>query len=198
MWREEIHRGVVLENPVVISALGFCPLLAVSASMKMALAMAFCFTLILAFSNGLASVCRAFMPERMRMLFLFCCSALATSVVQVALTAIVPTMAQRLGIYLPLCAVSCLVYLRMSRFAIRNGPGASVRDGLVMGLGFTVVLFFVTFIRETIGSNSLFGYGLVPGLQPVRFFEYAPGGFIVLGIVLALYARSRNRKNRQS
>jgi electron transport complex protein RnfE len=106
-------------------------------------------------------------------------------------------MGDRLGIFVPLLAVNCLVLTRAQAYASVNNIIASAVDGIVTGLGFALALFVIAAIREILGNNSLFGMQVLPGSSPMAFFSYAPGGFFILAAVLSIAARHRAKKERK-
>ena len=79
---------------------------------------------------------------------------------------------------------------RAEAFAFKNGPVASLADGLGMGLGFTLSLSIIAAVREFFGNGSItlwgelaltniHGNAMVLAILPA-------GGFITLGLILAL------------
>lgn len=93
---------------------------------------------------------------------------------------------QRLGIFVPLIVVNCIILGRAEAFAAKNGVAASVADGLGMGLGFTLSLTFLGSLREIWGNGTWFGHAIMwDGFEPFRIMVKAPGAFICLGLILA-------------
>jgi electron transport complex protein RnfE len=103
-----------------------------------------------------------------------------------AIEAYAYTLYQALGIFLPLIAVNCIIFARAEMFASKNTVFNSILDALGSGVGFTLALFLIASIREIFGRGSFFGYA-IPWLSDnsAMIFSLAPGGFIVLAIVLA-------------
>ena len=100
---------------------------------------------------------------------------------------------QSLGIFIPLIVVNCAILARAEAFAYKNKVLPSALDGLATGLGYTVAVVLLAFIRETIGSGTLFaGTDFVidifgKGYQPAAVFVGPAGAFIVLGILVAVF-----------
>jgi electron transport complex protein RnfE len=97
----------------------------------------------------------------------------------------------KLGIFIPLIVVNCIVLGRSEAFASKNGIFRSLLDGLGIGVGFTLSLSALAAVRELIGTGDLtiwekpievFG----PSYQPFSFMVEAPGAFVALGLMLCL------------
>ena len=98
------------------------------------------------------------------------------------LQAYFPDLYKSLGIFIPLIVVNCIILARAEAFASKNGPFASLLDGLGMGLGFTVSLTLISAIRQVLGS-----------VLNIGFFTLPPGGFLVLGLLLAAFGVLSNK-----
>ncbi|MGN0106334.1 MAG: Rnf-Nqr domain containing protein, partial [Hominilimicola sp.] len=89
--------------------------------------------------------------------------------------------------FIPLIVVNCIILARAESFASKNSPFLSAVDGLGMGLGFTAALCIISAIREFLGAGSIWGitiYGEV--IKPASIMIMAPGGFIVLGLIVGV------------
>jgi electron transport complex protein RnfE len=92
-----------------------------------------------------------------------------------------------LGIFIPLIVVNCIILGRAEAFASKNGPVASLADGLGIGLGFTISLFVLGCIRELLGNGTLLDIPIMwSGFEPFTFMLKPPGAFVALGILLAV------------
>ena len=101
--------------------------------------------------------------------------------------AYLPDLSDALGVYIPLIVVNCIIFARAEAFAFKNGPVASLADGLGMGLGFTCAITILSAIRELLGSGTIFGAQLMPeSYEPMAIMLQVPGGFITLGLLLIL------------
>ena len=70
-----------------------------------------------------------------------------------------------------------------------RGDDLSVKVGgnPCMGIGFTLALMMISFVRELVGNGTLFGYQVFgDGYEPALMFILAPGGFLVFGFLMAL------------
>lgn len=178
--------GLLKNNPVLVQLLGLCSVLAVSTTMTNALGMGAAATIVLICSNLLISLLRRFIPEQVRIAaYIVVISGFVTAV-QLLIKAYFPAIDKSLGIFIPLIVVNCIVLARAEAFASKNGPIASVLDGLFMGLGYTAALFCVAFIRELFGSGSLFGIKVFGESYPgILLLTMPAGAFICLACVVA-------------
>ena len=109
---------------------------------------------------------------------------------QFLLEAYIPSLNDSLGLYIPLIVVNCIILGRAEAYASKNPIGASLFDGIGMGLGFTIGLTFIGVIRELIGVGTVFGFQVMPeAYEPVSIFVMAPGAFFVLALLTAVQNR---------
>ena len=181
-----IINGLINENPTFVQLLGMCPTLAVTTSLKNGIGMGLSATAVLIASNALISLLRKIIPEKVRIAAYIVIIATFVTIVEMVLNAYLPALASQLGIFIPLIVVNCIILARAEAFASKNSVGKSVLDGIGMGLGFTVALSIVSAIREFFGSGTLLGYKIYGDiLTPPAIITMAPGGFIVLGLIVA-------------
>ena len=194
MFTEEVKRGVVQENPILILALGLCPALAVSTSVQNGFGMGVAATFVLICSNVIVSIIKRWIPEKVRIPCYIVIIATFVSILQLVLQANFPVLHRQLGIFIPLIVVNCMILGRAEAFASKSNPFRSFVDGLVMGLGFTVALCILSFIRELLGANQLAGLLVIPRFQPMTAFILAPGGFFAIALVMGLINYVRLKK----
>lgn len=174
--KESLKRGIIEENPTFVQVLGMCPTLAVTTSVANGLGMGISTTIVLMCSNLFISLLRRFIPKRVRIAAYIVIIASFVTAVQMLLQAYFPSLYQSLGIFIPLIVVNCIILARAEAFASKNPPLLSVLDGLGMGLGFTLSLVVISAVRQFLGTRLGIGFIIRP-----------PGGFLVLGILLAVY-----------
>lgn len=190
--------GIVNENPLFRLVLGTCPAIAVSTSLTNAVGMGMAATFVLICSNILISALRNFIPAKVRIPCYIVVIAMFVTVVQMLLKAFVPALDQALGIFIPLIVVNCIILGRAEAFAGKNSVKVSAVDGFGMGVGFTLALMMIAFVRELLGSGSLFGVRVLPAAYPdALMFILAPGGFLVLGLMLALVNKLLMKKDKK-
>lgn len=179
--------GLITENPTFVLMLGMCPTLGVTTAAMNGIGMGLATTAVLICSNLLISLLRNIISERIRIPAFIVVIASFVSIVEMLLKAYLPDLSNALGVYIPLIVVNCIIFARAEAFAFKNGPVASLADGLGMGLGFTCAITILSAIRELLGSGTIFGAQLMPeSYEPMAIMLQVPGGFITLGLLLIL------------
>ena len=187
--------GLIKENPTFVQLLGMCPTLAVTTGLKNGIGMGLSATAVLICSNILISLLRKIIPDKVRIAAYIVIIAAFVTAIQMCLNAFLPELSNSLGIFIPLIVVNCIILARAEAFASKNGILASAADGLGMGLGFTAALCIISAIREFLGTGCIYEipiYGDV--IQPASIIIMPPGGFIVLGIIVAVVQYFMNKK----
>ncbi len=185
--KNTLTNGIVKENPTFRLVLGMCPTLAVTTMAANGISMGLATTAVLVFSNLVISLLRRIIPENVRIPSFIVVIASFVTMVQLVIKAFLPSLDEALGIFIPLIVVNCIIFARAESFAFKNKPLASVLDGLGMGIGFTLAITLLASLREIIGKGTFFGMQILPtSVQPMTIASQAPGGFIMLGILLAL------------
>lgn len=182
-----LTNGIIKENPVLVLLIGTCPALATSSSVANGVGMGLSATAVLICSNIVISLLRKVIPDKVRIPCYIVVIAGFVTVVQFVLQAYVPSLYKSLGLFIPLIVVNCIILGRAEAFANKNTIIDSALDGVGMGLGFTLCLFLMGAIREVFGNGTFLGFALFgSGFTPIGFFNLAPGGFFVYGILIAL------------
>lgn len=200
---KEFTKGLWNELPPFRLVLGLCPTLAVTSSASNGLGMGAAVIFVLVLSNMIISMVRHIIPAKVRIACFIVIAASLVVAVELLMQAYAYPLYQRLGIFVPLIVVNCIILGRAEAFAAKNGIAASVADGLGMGIGFTMSLTFLGSIREILGNGTWFGMSVMPeGFEPLRIMVQAPGAFICLGLILAgmnvLNFRQARRKGEQA
>lgn len=208
--KKQFKEGLLTKNPVLVQLLGMCSVLAITTSLFNGLGMGLSVTIILICSNMLISALRKVIPSQIRIAAYIVIIAGFVTIVDLALQAFLPALAENLGVFIPLIVVNCIILGRAEAFASKNGVLASALDGLFQGIGYTIALVAMCVIRELIGSGT-FGGGILNGGEGIRIIpEGYPamlmvmpvGGFLTLGFVIAGYQwlkrRMRNRKKKEA
>lgn len=187
---KDLTRGIVRENPIFRLVLGMCPTLATTTSLENALGMGLATTFVLCGSNIVISTVRRIIPGAIRIPCYVVIIASFVTIVQMLMQAFTPALTQKLGIFIPLIVVNCIVLGRAEAFANKNPVLNSAADGVGMGLGFTLALALIASIREILGTGMLTVWGDLRIPMPVDagmiLFILPAGGFVTLGCVLAL------------
>lgn len=198
-YRDIAWQGLWNNNPGLVQLLGLCPLLAVTATLTNAIGLGLATMLVLIGSNILVSIVRDYVPKEIRIpVFVMIIAALVTCV-QLLINAYAYGLYLSLGIFLPLIVTNCVIIGRAEAFASRNTVAKAAFDGLMMGIGFTLVLIALGACREILGQGTLFdGADLLLGdwakgltiqlWQVDTNFLLAmlpPGAFIAMGFLIA-------------
>ena len=181
-----ISKGIFKENPTFVLLLGMCPTLATTSSAINGMSMGLATMFVLILSNIAISLISKAIPDKVRIPAYIVVIASFVTVVDLLMAAYVPSIHAQLGIFIPLIVVNCIVLARAEAFASKNGAGDSAFDGLGIGLGFTLALTLLGFVRELLGSYSVFGFKLIQ-TDGILLFILAPGAFIALGYLLVLF-----------
>jgi electron transport complex protein RnfE len=185
-----IKNGIVNENPTLVQCIGLCPTLAVSTSAVNGIGMGIAATAVLVGSNMAVAAIRKFVPEEIRIPIFIVVIAGFVTVVQLLISGFAPALDKSLGIFIPLIVVNCIILARAEAFAFKNGVVESLFDGIGMGLGFTASLTAIGVVREFLGDGKVFGMTVTPpGFEPALLVILAPGGFITLGVFMALFRK---------
>ena len=191
--------GLITENPTFVLMLGMCPTLGVTTAAMNGIGMGLATTAVLICSNLLISLLRNIISERIRIPAFIVVIASFVSIVEMLLKAYLPDLSDALGVYIPLIVVNCIIFARAEAFAFKNGPVASLADGLGMGLGFTLAITLLSCLRELLGAGTVFGAHVLPeGFQPMAIAVQPAGGFILLGLLLAAVTALSNRSRKEA
>jgi electron transport complex protein RnfE len=198
-YSELTLNGLWKNNPALVQLLGLCPLLAVTGSVVNALGLAAATTLVLVCSNTSVSLIRNIASDAVRLPVFVMIIASAVTCTELLMQAFAYELYQILGIFLPLITTNCVILGRADAFASKNALGPAAYDGLLMGLGFGVVLVLLGALRELLGTGTLFAnmdllfgpgaasweWVLVADYQPFLLAILPPGAFIFTGLLIA-------------
>lgn len=180
-----IKNGLIKENPTWVLVLGMCPTLATTTSAINGMCMGLATAFVLVMSNIVISLLKSVIPDKVRIPAFIVVIATFVTIVQMVMQAYLPDLYETLGLFIPLIVVNCVVLGRAEAFASKNNVWHSLLDGLFMGLGFTWALTLVGLVRELLGAGAVFGHSVIGGADGMLLFILAPGGFLVLGILMA-------------
>ena len=186
-----ITRGILKENPTFVLLLGMCPTLGTTSSAINGMSMGLATTAVLVFSNLIISLIKNLIPDMVRIPSFIVVIASLVTILQMVLQAYVPAVYASLGLFIPLIVVNCIILGRAEAFAAKNGPVASICDGIGMGLGFTLGLTSLGAVREFLGTGKIFDFALFPEDYGMLVFVLAPGAFIALGYLIAIVNKMR-------
>lgn len=216
--KTQLKEGLVTNNPVLVQQIGLCATMAISTSLFNGIGMGLSVLIILTCCNVVVSAIRKIIPDQIRLAIFVVVIAGFVTIVDLLLQAFVPALSASLGVFIPLIVVNCIIIGRAEAFCQKQPVLLSLRDGIFMGLGYTLVLIAMCVVRELIGSGT-FGGGLIDVANGfrltldgtgggIRIFpsEYGAsllvlpfGGFLVLGLLLAAMnaALAKGKKGKE-
>ena len=184
---QEFTKGLWAEIPPFRLVLGLCPTLAVTKGVENGIGMGIATTFVLVCSNILISMLRNIIPKRVRIACYIVVIATFVTVVELVMQAFAYPLFLKLGIFIPLIVVNCIVLGRAEAFAAKNGVLASFADGLGIGVGFTLSLTALSIVREVLGNGTFYDIPVFgPSFEPFSFMIQAPGAFVCLGLMLCV------------
>ncbi len=198
-WSRIARDGIWDNNVVMSQTLALCPLLAVTGTATNGLGLGLATAFVLVLSGLLVAVLRGIITPQVRIPVFVLIIAVLVTLVDLAMNAWMHDLHKVLGLFIPLIVTNCAILGRAESFASRNAPLPAMFDGLMMGLGFTLVLVTLGAIREVIGSGTLFANAsmllgeslrwlevtVIPSYRGFLLMILPPGGFIAMGCLLA-------------
>ncbi len=188
-----LYNGLVVENPTFVLLLGMCPTLGTTGSAMNGMSMGLATTGVLICSNMAISAIKSLVPDKVRIPAFIVVIAAFVTLLQMLMQAYLPSLYVSLGLFIPLIVVNCIVLGRAEAFASRHSVTDSLFDGVGIGLGFTVALTLLGSMREIFGTGCVFGARIYPETYGSLVFVLAPGAFIALGFLVALFNYIRKR-----
>jgi Na+-transporting NADH:ubiquinone oxidoreductase subunit D len=176
--KETLVNPIFKDNPIALQILGICSALAVTSSLQVTLVMCLALTSVAGFSSLFISSIRAHIPGSIRIIVQMTIIASLVIVVDQILKAVAYDISKQLSVFVGLIITNCIVMGRAEAFAMKNPPLPSFIDGIGNGLGYSVVLLAVAFIRELFGSGKLFGFEILPLVTEGGW--YNPNGLLLL------------------
>ena len=182
------------QNPITVQVLGVCSCLAVTAQLKPAVVMALSVTVVVALANLIISLLRKTIPPRIRIIVQLVVVSMLVVLVDQVLKAYMYDVSKQLSVFVGLIITNCIVMGRLEAFAMSNPPLPSLMDGIGNGLGYSVVLVTLGFVRELLGSGTLWGYPVMEklGLYSIGYENNGlmilpPMALILVGIIIWIH-----------
>ncbi len=188
---QEFVKGLWDEVPPFRLVLGLCPTLAVTKAVENGIGMGVATTFVLVCSNILISSLRKVIPSKVRIASYIVIVATFVTIAELLMQAYTYPLFKKLGIFIPLIVVNCIILGRAEAFASKNGIFRSFLDGMGIGIGFTLSLVALAAVRELLGNGTLTLWEkpiqvMGPSFQPFSFLIEAPGAFVALGLMLCI------------
>ncbi len=188
--RETLLDPLINNNPIALQVLGICSALAVTTKMEVALVMSVAVTAVLILSNLSISLIRNWIPSSIRIIVQLTIIASLVIVTDQILKAYYYDIARQMTVFIGLIITNCIIMGRAEAFAMQNGPWASIVDGIGNGLGYSLILMIVGFIRELFGSGRVFGVPVLVTVSdggwyvPNGLMVLSPGAFFIIGMLV--------------
>jgi len=187
--------GIIKENPIFVLLLGMCPTLATTSSAINGMSMGLATMFVLICSNAVISMLKNLIPDMVRIPAYIVVIATFVTIIEMLMNAYARTLADSLGIFIPLIVVNCIVLGRAESFASKNSVVSSIFDGVGIGLGFTFALTLLGAIRELLGTGKIFSLNIYPERFGSLIFVLAPGAFIALGYLIAIFNKLQKKES---
>ncbi len=181
---------LVNNNPIALQILGLCSALAVTTNLKTSLVMAIAVTLVTGCSGAAVALIRKIIPGSIRIIVQMTIIASLVIVVDQFLQAFAFTLSQKLSVFVGLIITNCIVMGRAEAFAMKNGPQLSFLDGIGNGLGYSLILLIVGFVRELFGSGKVYGFAVLPPVTEGGWYNtnglmlISPSAFFIIGGII--------------
>ncbi|ABM02585.1 electron transport complex, RnfABCDGE type, E subunit [Psychromonas ingrahamii 37] len=200
VYRKLMRQGLWANNPGIVQLLGLCPLLAVTNTITNALGLGLATLFVVVASNSLISLIRHLVPQAIRIPIFVMIIASLVSCIQLLMNAFTYELYLSLGIFIPLIVTNCMIIGRAEAFASKNSIKHSAFDGLMMGVGFGLVLIILGASREILAQGTLFdGIETMLGdwakILTITIYQadtsfllaaLPPGAFIIMGLIIAI------------
>ncbi|PLX18192.1 MAG: electron transport complex subunit RsxE [Candidatus Muiribacterium halophilum] len=182
---EAFKNGLFKENPVFVLMLGLCPTLGVTSSLENGLGIGLATTFVLIGSNLVISLLKSVIPKKIRIPIFIVVIASFVTLVDMLMNAYFQVLYEKLGIFIPLIVVNCVILGRAEAFASKNGLFPSFIDAISMGAGFTLALSLIGSIREITGNGTILNiYLFGSGFEPALIMILPPGAFFTIGLLV--------------
>ena len=201
---QNFKKGIINENPLLVTMLGLCPALAITTKLENALGMGIAFTFVLTLSNIFVSLIKNVVPDELRIPTFIIIIATFVTIIEMLLKAFLPSVSRNLGLFLPLIVVNCIILGRAESFASKNNIITSIIDALGMGIGYTFALSIISIIREILGKGTITVWNnLVLNINTLfsssqlkifsSYFLTSAGAYLILGLFFAFIKKIKKR-----
>ena len=181
-----LFNGILTENPIFRLALSMCPAVGISTTVMNGLLLGIAVLFVQVFSSCTIAAIKNYIHPRIRIPTYTLTIATWVTVIDLVLAAYMPEAYKAMGIFVKLIVAFAIITMRLEMFAAKNPVIPSFWDALGMGLGFMFGMMTLGFIRELLGSGTLFGYDVL-GVRPLLFFVLPAAGFFCVGFMMALF-----------
>lgn len=196
-FTSNITKGFLRVNPLLVLMVGLCSALAISTKVENCIFMGLAVIFVLVCSNVIISLIRNLIPDQIRIPIFIVIIASFVTIVDLTLKTM-PAVYERLGVWIPLIVVNCIILARAEGYASDNPVKDSAIDGLSLGLGYTAVILIMSVFRELLGTGKIVLFdrtviSLGTNSMPVIFIMF-PGAFITFALLAALLQWYQDRR----
>lgn len=207
---ENFKNGLIKDNPVFSLYLGICSTLAITTTVNNAIGMGAAVIMVLIMSNVLISLIRNITPDEIRIPVYIVIIATLVKIIQMLIEAFAPALNTSLGVFIPLIVVNCIILGRAEAFASKHGILDSALDGLGMGLGYTLAVLAMSFIREVLStgvlnivnpfddSQVLLNLTIIPEDFTISLFSSSVGAFVTFAVLAAIVGVIKNKADEKA
>ncbi len=201
-------KELILNNPVFGLYLGICSALGITTALDNAIGMGLAVIVILVLSNVIISLTARITPDEIHIPVYIVIIATLVTIVELLMQAYMPGLFSTLGAFVDLIVVNCIILGRAEAYASSHGIGASARDGLMMGLSYTISLLAMSIIRQLLGTGVLsmsnpltqqivFSWRLIPDAFTIPVFKSQTGAFLTFAILAAYVTYLKNKEEEK-
>ncbi len=206
---ESFKNGLLKENPVFSLFLGLCSTLAITTTLNNAIGMSIAVIIVLVMSNVIISLLRNVIPDEIHIPVYIVVIATLVKIIEMVIQAYAPSLYSSLGVFIALIVVNCIILGRAEAYASDHGPLDSALDGIGMGLGYTLAVSVMAFIREVLStggitftnmfneSQVLFSFQIIPDDFTISMFSSSVGAFITFACLAAAVAAYKARAEKK-
>lgn len=207
---ENFKAGLIKDNPVFGLYLGICSTLAITTTVNNAIGMGAAVIMVLVLSNMIISAIRKIVPDDIRIPVFIVIIAALVKIIQMLIEAYAPALNTSLGVFIPLIVVNCIILGRAEAFASKHGVLDSALDGIGMGLGYTVAVIAMSFIREVLSTGILnivnpfndaqvwLKVTLIPADYTIPLFNSPVGAFITFALLAAALSAYKTHADKKA
>jgi electron transport complex protein RnfE len=178
--------GILTENPIFRLALSMCPAVGISTTVMNGLMLGIAVLFVQVFSSCTIAAIKNHIHPRIRIPTYTLTIATWVTVIDLVLAAYMPAAYKAMGIFVKLIVAFAIITMRLEMFAAKNPVIPSFWDAVGMGFGFMFGMMTIGFVRELLGTGTLFGYDVL-GARPLLFFVLPAAGFFCVGFMMALF-----------
>jgi electron transport complex protein RnfE len=178
--------GILTENPIFRLALSMCPAVGITTTVMNGLMLGIAVLFVQVFSSCTIAAIKNYIHPRIRIPTYTLTIATWVTVIDLVLAAYMPGAYKAMGIFVKLIVAFAIITMRLEMFAAKNPIIPSFWDAVGMGFGFLLGMMTLGFVRELLGSGTLFGYDVL-GVRPLLFFVLPAAGFFCVGFMMALF-----------